>query len=60
METRLADVKDFEELSISLGAAKDIITKDYLYQLEKYEVRRVPRELRKLEIAEFTRLICRF
>ena len=28
METRLADVKDFEELSISLGAAKDIITKD--------------------------------
>lgn len=56
METRLADVKDFEELSISLGAAKDIITKDYLYQLEKYEVRRVPRELRKLEIAEFTRL----
>lgn len=50
------DVRDNKKLDIALQSASHIITKDYLYQLEQYEVCEVPKELENLEIAELTRL----
>jgi len=56
METKLAEIRDYEQLSASIELAKDIITKDYLYKLEDYEVSEIPAELKSLDIAEYTRL----
>ena len=56
MESKLADVRDINKLASSIGLAKDIITKDYLYELEKYEVCELPSELKEIEISEYTRL----
>lgn len=58
METRLEEInKDsINRLMQSLETAKDVITKDYLYKLTKYEVQELPRALRKLEIADYVRI----
>lgn len=58
METRLEEInKDsMNRLIQSLETAKDVITKDYLYKLSKYEVEPIPRKLRNLEIADYVRI----
>lgn len=56
MESRLADIRDYEQLAVSIETASDIITKDYLYQLEQYEICEMPDELKNVDISEFTRL----
>lgn len=56
METQLAEISDMNNLALSLDMAKDVITKDYLYQLSDYEVAELPAELKDLDIAEYTRI----
>ena len=56
MYTELAEIQDLNELAESINLAKDIITKDYLYQLSKYEVVELPNELKELDISEYTRI----
>ena len=56
MDTQLAEGSDIKNLALSLDMAKDVITKDYLYQLSEYEVAELPAELRNLDIAEYTRI----
>ena len=56
METELAVVQDMNKLALSLDLAKDIITKEYLYQLSDYQVADLPKELQKIEIAEYMRI----
>lgn len=56
METELAEVQDMNKLALSLDLAKDIITKEYLYQLSDYQVADLPKELQKIEIAEYMRI----
>lgn len=58
METRLEGIKkdSINRLMQSLETAKDVITKDYLYKLTKYEVQELPRALRNLEIADYVRI----
>lgn len=56
MQTKLAEIHDMNKLALSLGLAKDVITKDYLYQLSEYTVAELPQELREIEIAEYTRI----
>ncbi len=56
METSITEIPDNKELARSLNMAKDIITKDYLYKLEDYEVADIPDALKELDIAEFTRI----
>lgn len=56
MYTELAEIQDLNELAESINLAKDIITKDYLYQLSKYEVAELPNELKELDISEYTRI----
>ena len=48
--------RDTEQLSASFELAKDIITRDYLYNLSKMEVCELPEALRDVHIADFTRL----
>lgn len=55
MGTEVADKRDIEQLSLSIELAKDIITKDYLYKLDEYEIKEIPTELKSLEISEYTR-----
>ena len=56
MYTEQAEIQDLNELAESINLAKDIITKDYLYQLSKYEVAELPNELKELDISEYTRI----
>lgn len=56
MESQLADIRDYEQLAVSIKTASDIITKDYLYQLEQYEICEMSEELNIEDISEFTRL----
>lgn len=56
MEMELAEVQDMNKLALSLDLAKDVITKDYLYQLDQYTVAELPKELKELEIAEYIRI----
>ena len=56
MNTELAEVQDINRLAQSLDLAKDVITKDYLYQLSEYQVAELPDELKRLDIAEYTRI----
>lgn len=56
METNLAEIPDSSELTLSLNLAKDIITKDYLYKLEQYEVAEIPEGLKEIDIMEYTRI----
>ena len=55
-DNALADVRDYAQLAASVGMAKEIVTKDYLCELERYEVCSLPEELRNIEIADLTRL----
>lgn len=58
METRIQEIttNSLNRLSQSLEMAKDVITKDYLYKLNKYEVEPVPRELEELDISDYVRI----
>ena len=56
MDTTLADVRDNLELSNALLTAKDIVTTEYLYHLENYEVYELPDELKEVDISAFVRL----
>ena len=56
MDTKLAEVQDMNRLALSLDLAKDVITKDYLYQLSNYQVSELPTELKEIDIAEYTRI----
>ena len=56
MNTELAEVRDINKLTKSLELAKNVITKDYLYQLSEYRVAELPDELKRLDIAEYTRI----
>lgn len=56
METKLAEVQDMSKLTLSLNLAKDVITKDYLYKLGQYEVAEMPKDLKDIGIAEYTRI----
>lgn len=56
MDTKLAEIQDIEKMKESLELANNIITKDYLYQLSRYEIAELPDELRELDIAEYTRI----
>jgi len=56
MNTELSEVQDIDKLNESLLLAKDIITKDYLYQLNQYQVADIPTELQELDITEYTRI----
>ncbi|EJP19371.1 PF01935 domain protein [Lachnoanaerobaculum sp. ICM7] len=56
MNTELSEIQDINKLNESLLLAKDIITKDYLYQLNQYQVVDMPTELRELDITEYTRI----
>lgn len=56
MNTELAEVRDIKQLAQSLDLAKDIITKDYLYQLAEYQVAELTDELKQLDITEYTRI----
>ena len=55
-DNALADVRDYAQLAASVGMAKEIVTKDYLCELESYEVCSLPEELRNIDIENFTRL----
>ena len=55
-DNALADVRDYAQLAASVGMAKEIVTKDYLCELESYEVCSLPEELRNIDIEYFTRL----
>ena len=48
--------RDSEQLSQSFELAKDIITRDYLYNLTNMEVCELPEALQDVRIADFTRL----
>jgi len=51
------DVRDYNDLSKSFAAANEIITKNYLAQLEDYEIETLPQELKEIEnICKVTRL----
>lgn len=56
MENAITEILDNNELASALNMAKDIITKDYLYKLEDYEVVDIPDTLKELDIAEYTRI----
>ena len=56
MNTELAEVRDINKLTKSLELAKNVITKDYLYQLSEYRVAELPDELKRLDIREYTRI----
>lgn len=56
MNTELSEFQDINKLNESLLLAKDIITKDYLYQLNQYQVADIPTELHELDITEYTRI----
>ena len=47
---------DTNRLASSLDLAKDIITKDYLYKLEQYEVAEMSENLKNVDITEYTRI----
>lgn len=50
------DVRDKQELTNALSAAQNIITKDYLSQLENYEIVEPPKELLDIDIKEHARI----
>ena len=52
----MVEMQDINKLALSLDMAKDIITKDYLYKLEDFQVVEVPQELKDIDIAEYTRI----
>lgn len=56
MNTKLAEARDINKLAQSLELAKDVITKDYLYQLSEYQVAELPDELKQIDISEYTRI----
>ena len=56
MQTELAEIQDTNKLALSMDLAKDVITKDYLYQLSNYRVAELPEELRDVDISEYTRI----
>ena len=56
MNTELEEVQDINKLTQSLELVKDVITKDYLYQLSEYQVAELPQELKSLDISEYTRI----
>lgn len=56
METELAELQDLSKLEMSFNLANEIITKDYLYKLEDYEVRELPQEIADLDITGFSRI----
>ena len=55
MQNNLAE-RSNKRLASSVELAKDIITKDYLCNLEKYEIEPIHPELQKLNISNVTRL----
>ena len=56
MGENLAEIHDMNKLAVSLDLAKDVITKEYLYKLQDYEVKEIPKELQNLDISEYTRI----
>lgn len=56
MEIQLAEIQDTDKFAHSLELANDIITKDYLYHLNDYEVAPIPGEMKEIDIAEYTRI----
>ncbi|MBE6662880.1 MAG: ATP-binding protein [Ruminococcaceae bacterium] len=56
MSNNLPDVRETEQLSKSFELARDIITRDYLYNLEEMEVCEIPEELKQVEISDFSRI----
>lgn len=56
METILDNVQDMNKLEVSLDFVKDVITKDYLFELSKFEVTEMSKELQELDIAKYTRI----
>ncbi len=56
MDTQVAEVQDMNKLAMSLDLAKDVITRDYLYQLSEYSVAELPEEFKELDIADYTRI----
>lgn len=52
----LLDIREEEQLSESFELAKDIITRDYLYNLENMEVCDVPDTLKNIKISDFARI----
>ena len=56
MNSELAEVRDTNELLLSIETAKNLVTKDYLYDLKKYKVCELPEELKNIDIADYTRL----
>ena len=52
----LVEIRDYEQLAQAMDSARDIITKDYLCNLQKYEIKEVPEELKNLDIAGYTRM----
>lgn len=56
MDKDLLEIRDVNKLALSIDLAKDVITKDYLYQLSSYKVADVPEELKNLDISEYTRI----
>ena len=56
MDNELLESRDMNNLSLSINLAKDIITKDYLYQLRNYKVVDISKELKGIDISDYTRI----
>ena len=56
MSNNLPDVREAEQLSKSFELARDIITRDYLYNLEEMDVCDIPEELKQVKISDFSRI----
>ncbi len=56
MDNNLTEALDNRKLLFSLQTANDLITKDYLYKLENFEVKKLDEELAKVNISEYTRV----
>lgn len=50
------DPREVEQLNSAFALAQDIITRDYLYQLQDYEACPLPKELQDIDITNYTRL----
>lgn len=56
MEKEIAEYRNLKELSLALELADDIVSKNYLYRLEKMEVCDLPSELNDIDIIEYSRI----
>ena len=56
MNNQIDEVRDSEQLSKSFELAKDIITRDYLYNLENMDVCEIPESIKDIKITDFSRL----